>query len=307
MPTIPLSNLTIIMYHYVRDVGNTFYPEIHALSVDVFRRQVEQLQNKYSLVSGQDVLRAILEGGALPINACLLSFDDGLKDHYRHVYPMLKERKLQAVFFPITETLDGKVSDVNKIQFLLAKVVINRLIKEFHEFLAAQPAELKNKFVINDKVKIDPRYRFDDTLTANFKVTIQSLPGNLRRIFLQNSFNQWIGDEKDFASELYLSRAEIQEMSAAGQIFGSHTDTHPRLNLLSRPEQQAELARSKNLLEKITGQIVKIISYPHGSYNQDTLELLEELGYCMGLGTEVGINEKPFEQWALKRINANDI
>ncbi len=301
------SNLTIVMYHYIRDAEATDFPKIHALGVGEFCRQIEKLLVTYHIVSPEQVADYILGDEPLPENSCVLSFDDGLKDHYINAFPLLVRYNISGWFFPITSTLDGVVADVNKLQFILAKLDTKTIVNEFHNFTNEYAPESKIDFSIDDKVKKDARYRFDDVLTANLKTTIQIMPNDLRARFLYNMFTKFIGNEKKFSHDLYLSIKEIKEMSKMGQVFGSHTHTHPRLDQLSLPKQEEELAYSSETIKSILGKAPKTLSYPYGRYNKITLELLSRLGYNLCLGTEVGVNNGIFNRWSLKRINANDI
>ena len=38
------NNLTIVMYHYVRDLVHSRYPRIHGLQIELFREQVQFLK-----------------------------------------------------------------------------------------------------------------------------------------------------------------------------------------------------------------------------------------------------------------------
>ena len=59
-------------------------------------------------------------GTGLPANACLLSFDDGYKDHIKYVMPELMKRKIQGLFFPsVQSTVEREMLEVNSIQFIL--------------------------------------------------------------------------------------------------------------------------------------------------------------------------------------------
>lgn len=298
-----MPQLTIIMYHYVRDTEKTVFPQIKALPVARFKEQVERLAKEYTFVSLADVA----QGEKLPHNACIVSFDDGLKEHYTTVFPILKKKKIRGAFFPITCSFDGRVADVHKIHFLLAKTGTEVLVEKFHQFLKNYSLDIQNKYFISAKEKIDSRYRFDDILTANLKVRLNTLPDELRESFLKSAFALIIGDESKFAEQLYLSKREIKEMADDGMTIGSHTVTHRRLDTLSAVEQHHELKASKEQLEAVLGKPVASLSYPYGSHTDATLEIMQELGYSIALGTEVGVNEGKLDLFALKRLNANDI
>jgi peptidoglycan/xylan/chitin deacetylase (PgdA/CDA1 family) len=60
---------------------------------------------------------------------------------------------------------------------------------------------------------------------------------------------------------------------------GSHTVTHP--NLVSQPADalHAELTSSKQVLERITGSPVRMLSFPYGSFNTGVLAAAGAVGY----------------------------
>ena len=98
-----MSNLLqVIMYHYVRDLPNTRFPRIKAMLTDDFRAQVAQLKARYEMATLESALD-FLGGTYRPArDLCLLTFDDGLRDHYTDVLPILAEEQIQGLFFIIT-------------------------------------------------------------------------------------------------------------------------------------------------------------------------------------------------------------
>ena len=65
----------------------------------------------------------LIQNKSLPDNSCLLTFDDGFKDHIDFVLPELNKRKLKGCFFPLGATIiENKVLDVHLIHFILEKV-----------------------------------------------------------------------------------------------------------------------------------------------------------------------------------------
>lgn len=70
----------------------------------------------------------------------------------------------------------------------------------------------------------------------------------------------------------YLSRQEVQDMSRAGQDVESHTMSHADLTTLSAAARHDELARSKAVLEEVTGKAVRHFAYPYGAYNDAVVQ-----------------------------------
>jgi len=50
--------------------------------------------------------------------------------------------------------------------------------------------------------------------------------------------------------------------------FQSHTLSHANLTQLSNSALESELSASKKVLERLTGQKVNVLAYPHGAYNK---------------------------------------
>ena len=76
--------LYISMYHYIRDLIHSRYPEIKGMDFALFRKQLEFFSENFNVVRMEDVIAAISVGKKLPENALLLTFDDGYIDHYTY-------------------------------------------------------------------------------------------------------------------------------------------------------------------------------------------------------------------------------
>src|SRR5215469_14411814 len=93
--------VTIVMYHYVRDLKRSRFPAIKGLSLDRFRRQLDYIQAHFTPITIEDVLGALKDPRSkLPEDSILLTFDDGYSDHFVNVFPVLDARGIRACFFP---------------------------------------------------------------------------------------------------------------------------------------------------------------------------------------------------------------
>src|SRR5688572_25788722 len=121
--------LTIVMYHYVRDLPRSRFPEIKALLTREFDQQLDYITARYTVCSLGEVVKAIRGGAALPHDACVLTFDDGFIDHYLTVFPRLVSRGIVGSFFvPAQPVLEHRVLDVHKIHFILAAATDHDLL-----------------------------------------------------------------------------------------------------------------------------------------------------------------------------------
>ena len=112
----------IVTYHYVRATEDTLFPTLKALAPNDFERQLDVLEKANNFISCAELEAAIFEGGKLPEQAVLLTFDDGFRDHADVVYPILQRRGIPAIFFIAGDTLESepRLLNVHKTHFLLA-------------------------------------------------------------------------------------------------------------------------------------------------------------------------------------------
>lgn len=70
------TRLTIIMYHYIRDLKKSRHPRIKGLDIYLFKEQLEYLKKHYNFVTIEQIIAAfdgkmdgenMLTGGACPL------------------------------------------------------------------------------------------------------------------------------------------------------------------------------------------------------------------------------------------------
>lgn len=93
-----MSKLYIVMYHYVRELQKSRYPEIKGLEYALFKQQLAFFNDNFNVVTMEDVIASVETKTGLPDKALLLTFDDGYIDHFTYVFPMLKEYGMQGSF-----------------------------------------------------------------------------------------------------------------------------------------------------------------------------------------------------------------
>src|SRR5215831_12778490 len=145
--------VTIVMYHFVRDLKRSRYPAIKGLDLHDFSEQLDYIGRHYETVTMEELIEASRSGNRdLPPNACLLTFDDGYVDHFSNVFPLLAERHMQGSFFPPARAiLEGRVLDVNKIHFILAAAadhgeVVRLIFSEIEKNRTAYGLETAEKY-----------------------------------------------------------------------------------------------------------------------------------------------------------------
>jgi hypothetical protein len=185
------SKLTIIMYHYVREIKNSAFSEIKGLEFSLFKEQLDFLSRHYNFITTEQLIQSIDGLYHLPPKAVLLTFDDGYTDHFDYVLPELVKRKIQGSFYiPAKTILDSKILDVNKIHFILAKTQnMQLLIKRSFELIETLKGAHKVESYDYYLGKLACASRFDSAEVVFFKSLFQrELNFELRNAVLNKLF-----------------------------------------------------------------------------------------------------------------------
>jgi peptidoglycan/xylan/chitin deacetylase (PgdA/CDA1 family) len=305
-----MNTCKIVMYHYVRPIANSSFSKIKGLELEDFKTQIKFFKKNFHFISIQDILDSVYKHNSLPKNSILLTFDDGLKDHFNYVFPILEENNIQGIFFPPGKPIIEKiVLDTHKIHFILATISNTEIIID-------QIKKYLKKFKKNINIKTFDFYykkfayqnRFDSK-EINFikKFLQQGLPLEFREDLVSQLFTKYVTDrEKDFSENLYLSMNDINSMKKKGMIFGSHSYSHYWMDTLTESKLIQDFANNKEFLLKISGDNL-LMCYPYGSYNDIIIKKLDECNFQLGLTTEVGdtiVDNK--NRFKLKRFDCND-
>lgn len=96
------------------------------------------------------------------------------------------------------------------------------------------------------------------------------------------------GDRPSFVREgAYIEKYMWNELRDAysGHEIASHSLTHPHLEKLDRATCRAEMLTDMINIEAITGKMPVGMAYPFGSYSDETVDVLKELGLKYARGT----------------------
>lgn len=311
-------NLTVVMYHYVRDLKYSRYPSIKGLDVALFKEQVVFLKKHYSFVTVEEVIAATQGIHKLPSHPVLLTFDDAYIDHFTCVFPILKNEGVQGAFYaPVKAVTQHKVLDVNKIHFILASTPeekmssllkeITLLLDKYREMYHLESYEFYYR-------KLAQLNRFDTKEVIFVKRLLQvELVEELRNIITTELFEKIVGvEEGAFSRELYMSIDQMKYMVSAGMHIGSHGYDHYWLGSLPKEKQEIEIKKSLKFIENIGGDIKHwTICYPYGNYNDDTITLLKENHCALGFTTEVKLadinNQMGDNVFKIPRLDTNDL
>ena len=308
-----MNNLTIVMYHYVRDLKNSRYPDIKGLDINLFKEQIDYMRKHYHIITTEEVIHSIDNQVKIPEKSVLLTFDDAYSDHYNNVFPILDKYKLQGSFYtPSKAITEHIVLDVHKIHFILASVEDKLdLVNDLKELVRVYQKEYQLEDFDYYYKKLAQASRLDTKDVIFIKRLLQvELVEDLRIIFADNLFKKYIGmSENAFSRELYMSEEQLKHMLRSGHHIGNHGYNHYWWNSLNKEEMTQELDLSINFLEKIGVDMNNWTAcYPYGSYDDQSIKMLEERGCKLAVTTEtdIGTTNKD-KRFIMPRLDTNHI
>ena len=297
-----------IMYHYVRRSVDG-YPYFYYLDVDNFERQLDYFEQQYGFLSRQQFFDAITNGN--PQDGVVLTFDDGLKDHYRYVLPVLKSRKIWGIFYVSSRPYtDNKTLDVHRIHLLLGRIKLTDLFEKLESYLT-------NDMIVAEHRQVFERctYRNQDNppdVTLFKRLFNYYISYQFRSQILDQLFSHFIGCETDWVAQHYMSTDELKKMHKEGMIIGNHTVNHPVLSRLTYQRQYREISDCFDFLMQALGSnIVKTFCYPYGgfhSFNSDSEKILMDLGCQFSFNVEakdIDADSLSNRRQALSRYDCN--
>ena len=309
-----MSSVTIVMYHYVRELPLTRYPKINGLKTSQFKEQIRYLKKFYNFITVEECLAAITEGEShrLPKNSLILTFDDAYLDHFTEVFPILQAEGIQGAFFPPAKAItEHQVLSVNKIHFLLASgidlaLITQDILSNLDDYREDYVLE-SNEFYLNTYAHAN---RFDTKEVIFIKRMLQmGIDESLRDKILDQLFKQHVTqDEAAFSCELYMNMDQLKCLRQNGMHVGSHGYDHYWLGELDEAGQRDEIVKSKAFLQELGCDMKNwTLCYPYGSFNDGLVKLLPEYGCKMGFATQVGIADLTTDSpLTLPRLDTND-
>ncbi len=282
-----------LMYHYIRDDSEDFPFSAHKRT-DEFIDEVGCMKKiGFTFSNPTDAISHSRTNGidCADEKVIILTFDDGLKDHLTAA-KLLKSNGISCggFYIPTLPYTDGAILAVHKAQYIRSRFGGKSLML-LEDASSALGINLinHNKYTrLKEEFKGSYSSQLDDDNTKEFKRLINYYGDLSLRDVLLDKILETSGLSVSF-QDVYLSKAEILEISQMGFEIGSHGSTHTPLSRLSPDQQRFELLSSKVFLQDLIGKEIHSFCYPYGgksSYNVSTLELLQEIGYKNAISEE---------------------
>jgi peptidoglycan/xylan/chitin deacetylase (PgdA/CDA1 family) len=240
-------NPVVAYYHIVSDdkVGHVRHL-YHFRSVVEFREDLDFLFRHYRALTLQELLEALCGGTPLPGRALLLTFDDGFREMYDTVAPILLEKGLSATFFLNPAFLDNQgMAHHNKISLLIERLeqMGSRALKGEIVAICRQAglgcADARQALAAITYSKLELVEKIAALLECDFKAYLAK-------------------------SRPYLTSAQVRALLEQGFTIGGHSLDHPWYPELSVEAQIAQTVGSVEDLRERFGVRYGAFAFPHG-------------------------------------------
>ena len=274
-----------IMFHHFHD-ENLHKKGQGSINQDDFYKLIKFIGRKNILDANEFFIRC-KENKLTEKNLCF-TFDDGNRSQYDVALPILEDFKIKSFFF-VYSSLFGEKPDLLEI-YRYFRINYFSSVDEFYDlFFKESNRNLLKFFEDNEKtirnIKLKyPFYSINDVkfrLVRNVLLSRKNYQEIMLKMFKEKNF-----EPKDYYEILFMNNKHLVRMRKLGHLIGLHSHTHPTLlEKLSFEEQSIEYNKNITILSKILGcnkNEIKFMSHPCGSYNQDTLQILKNLGIELG-------------------------
>ena len=303
----------ILLYHRV------FTPitDVWDLSVspDHFAQHLNILKNKYQVISLPELI-IHHHKNTIKKKSVVITFDDGYSDNFSVAKPLLEDYQLPATFFICTDNIDTNRQfwwDELESIFLQSSYLPQKLPEKLSNFLSQSIDDLEHILkdtLLRNHRKWRPFISDPPSQRAKAYLIVWEKLKNLKK----SEQEEWLHVIRDWAgfhennehANYSMSLTQLQSLKGNPYIqVGAHTVTHPALSEHDVEFQEHEVSASKNWLETQLAISIKSIAFPYGNYNDETLKVVEKLGFSASLTTEnklIKENSSPYTlgRWVIQ-------
>ncbi len=292
--------LTILAGHCVAPCeGEEVLPGDMKIGAESLRRLLGWLAARYetcTVADGVERLRSRSGGRSL----VALSMDDGYRDNYEVLAPLLAEMGIPATIYLETRPLDERRPNWNhKLFWLLSRMPVGELVRRYGE-LCREPAGLEGALGGGEG---KAAYLFKRAL--KYEVDRDDRDRTLDLLFRELG-----GEEEALCRALHLSWEQARELAELGFEMGGHTRSHPVLARLDADELDREIAESTASLRRELGErALRSFAYPYGrrwDVSEEAVERVRAAGYRNATTTHAGVNRPDSDPLRLHRLMIHD-
>jgi peptidoglycan/xylan/chitin deacetylase (PgdA/CDA1 family) len=288
-----LDGVTVFMYHDIGPDGD----DVDAWQVvrqRDFLAQVAYLKKYYQLIS-LDTAAELMDSDVQPRKPpAVLTFDDGLRGNHKYLLPLVNQYQLPVTIYIATEQIELQSTYwfdrvVNALD-VRGTVTVNLAAWGLGEFEVRKARGAKRWADIQN------------ILMAVKNVSESEAVHVARAIELQLGQSGHVRNGEPVMRPMSLP--ELQELARHPLVtIGSHTHGHELLPSIPLDAARSTIERSLEKIKAWTGIEARHFAFPSGRSNDDTRQLVSDLGFVTSVGTANGIWTRDDDVMDIPRIS----
>ncbi len=218
-------------------------------------------------------------------NICL-TFDDALLSQYDIALKVLNKHKLKAFWFIYSSVFHGKLDD-----FEIQRKFRSIYYKNFEDFFQDFQTYLGKSLTFKKKTKYKKYFKSMNKFYPIYSKTDIEFRYIRDYVLKKNEYDKILSKmmvkkkttKKKLSKNLWLTNSHLKKLSNKDHIIGLHAYNHPyKLAELNFNDQQNEINKNYIHLNNLLRKKPISISYPNGSFNNNTLKIVKKLGVICG-------------------------
>jgi len=277
---------TGINRHYGQHMAGPGFPILayHEVRGKTLASHLKALAPYYRFMSLEDALDYQAPQDSRP--PIVLTFDDGYKSWLTEAVPVLRKKRIPALFLPTLAFVERKQ--------LPWYEVVDRFVRR----------RRGTELVVGDERFVVRTVARDPSARRSLHQRLKAMDHSELMAVVQRLEAQLEPDDRRIIQEKYLTVDELR--SLPGPLFevGSHTLTHPILTRIPAEQVRAEVSDSRTALEALLDRPVRYFAYPNGladDMNEAVVSEVRRAGYSAGLTALSGWNASGIDQMRLRR------
>lgn len=286
----------IVAYHHVipEDDGMIAFlqPGMY-VTTSTFERHIEYLSERYNIIPLERIHDLNIK------NACIITFDDGWADNYRHAFPILARKNVPATVFVSTNYVGSLCWPwPDKISFYTVHAhheSLRDMVITVAKEAAGEGISLEVNRILSHG---DRRIAAEELITYLKRIPHERLSCMIDEIDrLMHLQSKGLLERKP-----WVTWNEIREMKEHGISFGAHTHNHVILTNCTPGEAEREIITSREILSEQLGDPVHAFSYPNGDYHRAHVDILKRNGFTHAVTTRSGCIKGSADSLSLRRF-----
>ena len=247
------------------------------MDVHLFDRCIKYISKNFDVRLAEDIYVNGSKNTSRKKVATIM-FDDGYKDNFDFAAPILKKYGCKASFYIVTNCIELNIPTwTHVLEYYFSNTKQARFNFNF-DFI---PEELNIQGLKSKEERI--------AYVKKLKPMLKNIPSHQREILLED-LQSTCKDIK--LPELMMSWEDLKTLRKEGHYIGSHTVSHSPLGTIKDLSRLTEeIKQSGEIIKSKLGYFPLSISYPVGSYNDDTKKISKACGYKFGLAVKQNIHD----------------